>query len=215
MTKVAILGSGQVGDALAKGFLADGHHVKRGSRDPGKLAPWLQDAGDNASAGTFAEAAAWGELIVLAVKGTAAEEAVGLAGAANLADKTVIDTTNPIADGRPEGGVLPYFTTMDESLMERLIKAAPQANFVKAFSSVGGAHMVHPDFGGERPTMFICGAHPGAKREVSDLLAGWGWDVEDMGGASAARAIEPLCILWCIPGFLRGDWAHAFKLLKK
>ncbi len=215
MTKVAILGSGQVGDTLARGFLADGHQVKRGSRDPAKLAAWQQEAGADAQVGTFAEAAAWGELIVLAVKGTAAEACVDLAGAANLADKTVIDATNPIADERPTGGVLKFFTSLDESLMERLIARAPQANFVKAFSCVGNGHMVRPDFGGVRPTMFICGEHAGAKAEVTTLLDGWGWDAEDMGGAAAARAIEPLCMLWCIPGLLHGQWNHAFKLLRK
>jgi hypothetical protein len=215
MTKVAILGSGQVGDALAKGFLADGHQVMRGTREPAKLAGWQEAAGAQASVGSFAEAAAWGELVVLAVKGTAAEECIDLAGADNLAGKTVIDATNPIASEPPHQGVLKYFTTMNGSLMERLQARAPAARFVKAFSCVGNAFMVRPDFGGVKPTMFICGDSADAKREVSELLDAWGWETEDMGGVASARAIEPLCILWCIPGFLRNDWAHAFKLLKK
>jgi predicted dinucleotide-binding enzyme len=215
MTKVAILGSGQVGDILAKGFLDDGDEVMRGSRDPGKLAAWQQAAGDRASAGTFAEAAAWGELVVLAVKGTAAESCIELAGADNLAGKTVIDATNPIDTAPPTDGVLRFFTSLDRSLMERLLGLAPDANFVKAFSCVGGPHMVRPDFGGARPTMFICGASDGAKREVTALLDRWGWDAEDLGGPAAARAIEPLCILWCIPGFRQNEWTHAFKVLHK
>jgi 8-hydroxy-5-deazaflavin:NADPH oxidoreductase len=215
MTKVAILGSGQVGDALAKGFLADGHQVMRGTREPSKLAAWQQAAGDAASVGTFAEAAAWGELVLLAVKGTAAEECIDLAGADHLAGKTVIDATNPIANEPPENGVIKYFTTMDQSLMERLQARAPQAKLVKAFSCVGNAFMVRPDFGGVKPTMFIAGDSADAKREVTELLERWGWETEDMGGAAGARAIEPLCILWCIPGFLRNEWTHAFKLLKK
>lgn len=215
MTKVAILGSGQVGDTLAKGFLADGHQVMRGTREPGKLAAWQQAAGAHASVGTFAEAAAWGELIVLAVKGTAAEACIEQAGAGNLAGKTVIDATNPIADAPPVNGVLQYFTSMNESLMERLVARAPKANFVKAFSCVGNAFMVRPDFGGQKPTMFIAGDSADAKAEVTKLLDTWGWEAEDIGGAAGARAIEPLCILWCAPGFLRNDWAHAFKLLKK
>lgn len=215
MTKVAILGSGAVGDALAKGFLADGHQVKRGTREPGKLAAWQAAAGDSATVGTFEEAAAWGELIVLAVKGTAAAECVNLAGATNLAGKTVLDATNPIADARPTDGVLAFFTGPNESLMERLVAAAPEANFVKAFSCVGNAFMVRPDFGGVRPTMFICGASDGAKAETKALLDAWGWDTADMGGPAAARAIEPLCMLWCIPGLRGGSWSHAFKLLTK
>ncbi len=215
MTKIAILGSGMVGDALAKGFLADGHEVMRGTREPAKLAAWQASAGPHASTGTFAEAAAWGEQIVLAVKGSAAEACVDQAGADNLAGKLVIDATNPIADAPPVGGVLAFFTTFDRSLMERLIERAPAAHFVKAFSSVGSGHMVRPDFGGVRPTMFICGDDAGAKQATTALLDRWGWDAEDMGGAAAARAIEPLCILWCIPGFLHNQWSHAFKLLKR
>lgn len=215
MTKVAILGSGQVGDTLATGFLDDGDEVMRGSRDPAKLAAWQEKAGARASTGTFAEAAAWGELIVLAVKGTAAENALELAGAANLAGKTVIDTTNPIDSAPPTDGVLKYFTSLDESLMERLQRRAPDAHLVKAFSCVGNALMVRPDLGGVKPTMFICGADEGAKREVTALLDRWGWETDDLGGPAAARAIEPLCILWCIPGFLRNDWSHALKMLRK
>jgi hypothetical protein len=133
----------------------------------------------------------------------------------DLAGKTVIDATNPIADAPPTHGVLRFFTTLDESLMERLQKRAPKANFVKAFSCVGNAFMVNPDFGGQKPTMFLCGANANAKAEVQKILEQFGWEWEDLGGVEAARAIEPLCMLWCIPGFLRNQWAHAFKLLRK
>ena len=127
---------------------------------------------------------------------------------------TAWERDNP-PDRPPEGGVLRYFTSLDESLMERLQKKAPGARFVKAFSSVGNALMVHPDFGGVRPSMFICGNDEAAKAMVTQLLDDFGWDAEDMGDARAARAIEPLCILWCLPGFLRGDWSHAFKVLRR
>ena len=75
--------------------------------------------------------------------------------------------------------------------------------------------MVNPEFGGAKPTMFICGADDAAKGEVKSLLADFGWEIEDMGGVQAARAIEPLAMLWCIPGFRENRWSHAFKLLKK
>lgn len=215
MKTIAVLGSGVVGQTLADGFLKHGYEVVRGSRDPGKLAAWKSAAGAKASVGTFAEAAAKGELVVLAVKGTAAEEAVGLAGEAALAGKTVLDATNPIADQAPTNGVIAFFTGPNDSLMERLQKKAPRAHFVKAFSCVGNAHMVDPDFGGVRPTMFICGGDGGAKEQARALLDQLGWDTEDMGAVEAARAIEPLCMLWCIPGMTRGQWTHAFKLLKK
>ena len=157
MIKVAVLGSGVVGEVLSNGFLAHGFEVVRGSREPAKLADWAAKAGPNASAASFADAAARASLIVLAVKGTAAEDAVKLVGPERLAGKTVIDTTNPIAEAPPDRGVLHYFTTLERSLMERLQALAPGAKFVKAFSCVGNALMVQPDFGGLRPTMFICG----------------------------------------------------------
>lgn len=211
---VGIVGSGQVGRTLADGFLAHGHRVMWSSRDPSKLEDWRASAGKGAALGTFAEAAAWGDVVVLCVKGTAAEDAVRLCGTGNLAGKTVIDTTNPIADAPPDGGVLGFFTSLDDSLMERLQRLAPDAHFVKAFSSVGSALMVDPDLPGGPPTMFLCGDDEDAKTEVKTILRDFGWEWEDLGTAAAARAIEPLCILWCIPGFLHGDWARAYKVLR-
>jgi hypothetical protein len=214
MSKYAVLGSGQVGQVLADGLLALGHEVMRASRDPTKLAAWLRDAGPGASIGTFAEAARWGEQVVLAVKGSAAEQALELAGIDNLAGKVVIDATNPIADAPPQNGVLRFFTTLDEALMERLQRKAPAARFVKAFSCVGSPFMVHPQFPGGPPSMFICGNDEGAKAAVRALLTALGWETADMGKVEAARAIEPLCILWCIPGLTGNRWTHAFKLLQ-
>ncbi len=214
MSKVAVLGSGQVGQVLADGFLKHGHAVMRASRDPAKLAAWKAGAGAKASTGTFAEAAKWGDLVVLAVKGAAAEQVVEQAGVGNLAGKVVLDTTNPIAESPPQNGVLRFFTNLDESLMERLQKKAPAAHFVKAFSCVGSALMVDPVLSGGPPTMFICGSNPGAKATARELLTQFGWETADMGAIEAARAIEPLCILWCIPGMTGGGWTHAFKLLR-
>ena len=214
MSRIAVLGTGKVGDVLADGFLKHGHEVMRGSREPSKLAEWRKGAGPRASTGTFAEAAKWGELVVLAVKGAAAESVLDLVGASNLAGKVVIDTTNPIADVPPTNGVLHFFTTLEDSLMERLQRHMPAARLVKAFSCVGNALMVDPKLPSGPPSMFICGDDPAAKAEVSLLLAQFGWEVEDLGRVEAARAIEPLCILWCLPGFTQNRWAHAYKVLK-
>lgn len=211
--KVGILGSGAVAKTLATGFLKHGHAVTLGTRDPAKLAEW-KAANPKGAVGSFADAASFGEVVALAVHGAGAKDAVALAGAENLAGKVVLDTCNPIVDGGPDKGVLKFFTTLEDSLMERLQKAFPQVRFVKAFNSVGAARMIDPDFGGVRPTMFICGNDAGAKETVTRILDEIGWDAADMGGVEAARAIEPLCILWCIPGFLRNEWMHAFKLLK-
>ncbi|MBK8692802.1 MAG: NAD(P)-binding domain-containing protein [Deltaproteobacteria bacterium] len=210
MAKVGVLGSGDVGKVLALGFKKHGHDVRIGSREGTKLAGWSAENG--VAEGTFEAVAAHGEVLVLGVAGRVAEELVtGLA--RTLEGKTVIDATNPIAGG-PVNGILPYFTGPNDSLMERLQKAAPGARFVKAFSSVGNAFMVNPSFPGGRPTMFIAGDDAGAKAQVTGILEQFGWDAEDVGGVEGARAIEPLCQLWCAPGFLRNQWAHAFKVLR-
>ena len=212
--KIGVIGSGVVGQVLAAGFLKHGHAVMLGTREPSKLAAWSK-ANPGVKLASVPEAAGFAEVVVLAVKGTAAEDAVRLAGTSNLAGKIVVDATNPIAEVAPTNGVLHFFTTLEASLMERLQRLCPDARFVKAFSSVGNALMVNPDFGGVKPTMFICGNDAEAKREVTAILERFGWEAEDCGGAEGARAIEPLCMLWCIPGFARNEWTHAFKLLRK
>ena len=213
--KVGVLGSGDVAKALAAGFIKHGHQVTLGTRDAGKLKDFLAQH-KGAQAASFADAAKFGDLVVLAVKGTVALDALKAAGAANLAGKAVIDATNPIADAPPENGVLKYFTDLDQSLMERLQKALPDAHFVKAYNSVGNARMINPEFpGGAKPTMFICGDDDKAKSVVRGINDQFGWETADMGKAEAARAIEPLCMLWCILGFTQNEWTHAFKLLHK
>jgi 8-hydroxy-5-deazaflavin:NADPH oxidoreductase len=215
MRKIGVLGSGVVGQVLADGLLKHGYEVMRGTREPGKLAEWKQKAGAKASSGTFAEAARFGEVVILAVKGTAARSALEMAGEANLAGKAVLDATNPIDDKPPVNGVLQFFTGPNDSLMERLQKQAPKAKLVKAFSCVGNGLMVNPELPGGRPTMFICGNDASAKSQAREILDRFGWDVADMGAVEAARAIEPLCQLWCIPGLTRDSWSHAFKLLRQ
>ena len=212
--RVGVIGSGEVAQTLASGFLKHGHEVMAGTRTLGKLAEWGSQT-PGATVGSFAAAAAFGELVVLAVKGNVAGEALRLAGPENLRGKTVADATNPIADAPPVNGVLPFFTTHDQSLMERLQREFPEAHLVKVFNSVGAASMVNPEFKGGKPSMFICGNDQAAKEQVKRILDAFGWETEDMGFAEAARAIEPLCMLWCIPGFLRNEWTHAFKLFRK
>jgi predicted dinucleotide-binding enzyme len=211
--KIGVLGSGTVATVLASGFLQHGHAVMVGSRSPEKLKGWLSE-NPKGAIGTFAETANFGELIVLAVKGKVAAEALRLAGADHLKGKAVIDACNPIEDAPPANGVLQFFTRMNESLMEQLQREFPEARLVKALNSVGAARMVNPQYAGGPPTMFICGNDEGAKQTVSRVLDELGWETADMGGAEAARAIEPLCILWCIPGFRNNQWTHAFKLLR-
>jgi hypothetical protein len=210
---IGIIGSGEVAQSLAAGFLEHGHDVTLGTRHPDKLSEW-RAGHPRARIASFAEAAASAEVVVLAVKGSAAAEAVRQAGAGNVAGKVVIDATNPIADGPPDHGVLKFFTTLDESLLERLQREFAGARFVKAFNSVGADLMVNPQVKGGPPSMFICGNDEVARGVVKRILEQFGWETVDLGTAEAARAIEPLCLLWCIPGFLRDEWSHAFKLLR-
>jgi len=212
--KVGVIGSGDVGKALAGGLLKHGHTVTIGTRSPEKLKEWAT-WNKGATVSSFAGAAEFGEMVMLAVKGDVAADALQQAGAKNLAGKTVMDACNPIADAPPENGVLRFFTSPNESLMENLQREFKEAKLVKAFNSVGSAQMVNPHYAAGKPTMFICGNDEGAKKQVSQICDQFGWETADMGTAEAARAIEPLCMLWCIPGFLHNQWTHAFKLLVK
>jgi len=214
--KIGIIGSGIVGRVLATAFLNEGHRVMLGTRNINKedVIKWKKE-NDKGLLGSFQETAQFGEIIVLAVSGLAAEDAINLAGKEHFSHKVVIDATNPIAAVPPENGVLKFFTTLEESLMERIQKQVPDAKVVKAFNSVGNASMYKPTFNGIIPTMFICGNDEEAKQKVTNILTSFGWETEDMGKVESARAIEPLCILWCIPGFIRNQWTHAFKVLKK
>jgi 8-hydroxy-5-deazaflavin:NADPH oxidoreductase len=215
--QIGILGSAGVARALGHGFHARGDQVLLGTRDPANipedLADWLT-AHPNARAGTFAEAAEFGELLVLAVKGLAAVEVLERAGAGALGSKVMLDATNPISEEPPVDGVLNFFTQLNSSLMEDLQRRYPSVRFVKAFNSVGAHLMVNPALPGGPPTMFICGNDAAAKAAATSILSTFGWDTMDMGSAAAARAIEPLCMLWCIPGFRENKWVHAFRMLR-
>ena len=214
--KVAVLGSGIVGQVLSSGFVKHGHQVMMGTRHPNAddVRKWLAQT-SGASAGTFADAARFGEVIVLAVLGRIVDKVIELAGPNNFVGKTVIDATNPLADAPPVNGVLQYFTGPNESLGEKVQGLLPKAHVVKAFNSVGNNRMVNPQFKQGVPTMFFCGDNEAAKSQVSEIIRQFGYEPFDCGGIIASRALEPLCMLWCIPGFLRNQWTHAFMVLTK
>ena len=213
--KIGIIGSGQVGQVLAKALTSEGHDVMLGTRNTSKEEV-VKFKNENAaiSIGSFEDTAKFGELLVLATGGSVTEEAIVLAGLNNFSNKVVIDATNPIAKEAPVNGVLKFFTDYNSSLMEKLQQLIPEAKLVKAFNSVGNAVMYKPKFEAGIPTMFICGNDEEAKKTVAGILISFGWETEDMGKVEAARAIEPLCILWCINGFNNNNWYHAFKILK-
>jgi hypothetical protein len=213
--KIGIIGSGVVGVALANGLQKHGFKIKIGTNNPEKHAQLAEKLNKGIGIDTFRKVAKFGDMVILAVKGTGAKEALKKAGVKNLEGKTVLDATNPIAEAPPQNGNLIFFTKMNQSLMEILQEKAPKVNFVKCFSCVGNHLMIDPDFGGIKPTMFIAGNSDTAKNEAIALLEEIGWEAADMGKAESARGIEALCILWCVPGFIKNQWTHAFKLLKQ
>jgi len=211
--KIGIIGSGGVAQTLGTGFLTKGHEVMLGTRDTSKLVEWITKSGANASVGSFADAAKFGEVVLVSVLGDAALSALNLAGEANFKGKTVIDLTNPLDFS---GGLPPKFTaTVGASLGEQIQKALPDANVVKAFNTIGASVMVDPKFGDDTATQFIAGNDEAAKTQVTALLAEFGWDVEDLGGIEQAFFLEAFASLWINYGFKYNQWAHGFKFMKR
>ncbi len=214
--KVGILGTGDVGKALAKGFAGIGYEVMIGSRDANgeKVQAIIKEVGAKTSAGTFADAAQFCDLAVISTLWSGTENAIKLAGAENLAGKIVIDTTNPLdfSKGMPPHLAIGHTDSAGEQIQSWL----PDSKVVKAFNIVGNTDMVNPDFPGGAPDMFICGNDGDAKKKVTEILGAFGWSsVVDIGSMEGARLLEPLCILWVLYGVQSGGWRHAFKMLKK
>jgi predicted dinucleotide-binding enzyme len=212
---VGILGTGDVGKALGRGFIALGHAVKMGARDARneKALAWAREMGAAASAGTFGDAASFGEVIVLATLGVANESAITTAGPDNFRGKVLIDATNPLDF---TGGMPPRLAVQgNDSGGERVQRLLPDAHVVKAFNTVGNAFMFRPDFPGGPPDMFICGNHDHAKAKVTAILKDFGWGVVDVGGIESSRYLEAMCMVWVLAAMHSNDWNQAFKLLRK
>jgi predicted dinucleotide-binding enzyme len=213
--RTAILGTGVVGQALGKAFITLGHEVKMGSREAKneKALAWAKEMGPKASAGTFADAAAFAEIVVLATLGVANESALTAAGAANLRGKILIDTTNPL--DHAGGGPPQLAVSGNDSGGERVQRLMPEALVVKAFNTVGAPQMFRPSFADGRPDMFICGNNADARKKVAGLLGDFGWGVVDIGGIEGSRYLEAMCIAWVLAGIHGNNWNIAFKLLRK
>lgn len=211
--RIGVLGTGDVAKAIGRGLITLGHEVKMGSRTANneKALAWVAESGPRASAGTFADAAAFGELVVLATLGVANEEALRAAGLDQLAGKIIIDTTNPLdfSTGGPRLAV-----SGEDSGGERVQRLIPTAKVVKAFNTVGNAFMFRPTFPGGPPDMFIAGDDKEAKKQVSALLADFGWGVVDAGAITSSRYLEGMCLVWVLTALETGKWAQAFKMLR-
>ncbi|HJW08578.1 MAG TPA: NAD(P)-binding domain-containing protein [Holophagaceae bacterium] len=209
---IGILGSGGVAQTLAGGLIAKGHAVKLGTRDAAKLRDWRASAGPQGSVGSFAEAADFGDMVFICTLGSAALEAIGMAGAAFFKDKVVVDVTNPLAF---DAGGPPAFTArLGGSLGEQIQRALPEAKVVKAFNTIAAAIMVNPARQEGIPTLTLAGDDPGAKAAVAELAQAFGWDVADLGGIEMAYWNEALAMIWILYGFKHNHWTHAFKLLR-
>ena len=210
--RVGVLGSGDVGKVLAAGFASLGHEVTIGSRDPEKLREWAS-ASARVSAGTFADAASFGDILVIATLGTGTLDAIKLAGLDAFDGKVLIDATNPLDFSK--GGAPTLFVGTTDSLGEQVQRLIPKARVVKAFNTVGNAHMIHPQFPGGPPDMFLCGNDAEGKKIVSQICEAFGWGVVDIGGIEGSRYLEPMCMTWVLYGVRNSSWNHAFKLLRK
>jgi predicted dinucleotide-binding enzyme len=212
--KIGILGTGDVGKAIGKGFVALGHEVRMGAREVNspKARGWAAETGVNASASDFADTARFGELIVLATLGVANESALRMAGLDAFHGKTVIDTTNPLDFS---GGMPPKLAVSgDDSGGELVQRLLPDAHVVKAFNTVGNALMFRPQLPGGPPDMFICGNSDEAKRQVTGILADFGWNTVDIGGIEGSRYLEAMCMVWVLSAARSNAWTQAFKLLR-
>ena len=199
--KIAILGSGVVGQALARGYARHGHEARIGTR---------KSDVEGLPVGSPSEVASDADLVVLAVQGAAAVDLVsGLT--AELDGKVLVDATNPLdwSSGGPG-----LFVGTTDSLGEQVQRAAPGVRVVKAYNTVGNALMVDPQLPGGPPTMFIAGDDDAAKETVTELLRATGWDVADLGGIQASRWLEAMCVAWTVFGRQNGTWDHAFRLLR-
>lgn len=213
--RIGVLGTGDVGRVLGAGFVKHGHEVMLGSRDPkqDKVQAWVRSAGRAASAGTFGETAAFGEVAVLATSWSGTESAFTLADPKQLAGKVVIDATNPLDFSQ---GAPPRLAVVgNDSGGETVQRWLPGAHVVKAFNIVGNSHMVDPDFPGGPPDMFICGGDDAAKGTVKGLLTSFGWGVIDVGGIASSRYLEAMAMVWILHFFKTGSGNHAFKMLRK
>jgi len=212
--RVGVLGSGDVGRTLGSGFASRGWDVEMGTRHPDVLADWVETVEGDVGVGSFANAAAHGDLAVLAVVGAAAEDVLRLAVPENFAGTVVLDATNPLA--APDDDGIPHLLFGGtDSLGERVQRRLPDADVVKCFNTVSYLQMVDPSFDAATPPMFVCGDDPDAKARAEDVVVELGWPgTFDVGDITAARYLEALVPLWVRVGAALDTYRHAFGVVQ-
>jgi 8-hydroxy-5-deazaflavin:NADPH oxidoreductase len=197
--QIGVLGTGMVGKAIGSRLVSVGHEVKMGSRTPDNesAAEWVAEAGETASQGTFADAAAFGEVVFNCTSGGASLDALRAAGAENLAGKVLVDVANTLdfSQGRPPS----LLVTTKESLAEQIQSEFQEARVVKTLNTVNCDVMVDASLVPGDHDMFVSGNDEAAKAEVRSLLGDFGWPagrVIDLGDITCARGQEMYIVLW-------------------
>jgi 8-hydroxy-5-deazaflavin:NADPH oxidoreductase len=211
--RVGILGSGDVAKALGRGFAKHGYEVMLGTREPAKLDAWKKETGAKASVGSFSQAAAFADVVLLATHGAGTEAALELAGASNFAGKVVIDASNPLdfSHGMPPT----LFVGTTDSLGERVQRKLPAAKVVKCFNTVSNVRMVDPKFEYGPARMLICGNDAAAKNRTEQILKELGWaGALDVGGIDGARWLEAMVPLWVRAGQALNTYEHIFQVVR-
>ncbi len=213
--KIGIVGSGDVAQSLGQGLVQAGHSVMLGTRDTNKkaLGAWRKKNDSHRSLGSTTEAAAFGEVVILAIAWHASEDVLAQV-RPELAGKVVIDVTNPLVFNEDDAPALSVGHIM--SAGEIVQASLPDSHVIKTLNFVNYKNLAFPKYDEGLPIMFVCGNNQSAKNTVRDLLADLGWeDMLDIGSIEKSRLLEPLCLLWLEYGVARNTWNHAFAVLLK
>ena len=212
--KAGIIGAGMVGTTIGQGLVRLGHSVMIGTRRPKEE---MMEKSPGSSIGTFAEAAAFGDVIFLCSNWMGTQSVIEQAGVWNFKKKIIIDVTNPLdGKGPDKAGRLGLAPGNNNSGGEQVQAWLPDAHVVKALNTVGNLLMINPQLQEGDPTMLIAGNDKLAKKAVSEILRQLGWkDITDIGNIEMSRYLEGLAVIWSAIAFREGSWKHAFRLLRK
>ncbi len=214
--KVAVIGTGNVAQALINGFISEGYELKVGSRNSSKdneNVAKLKEAHSNIDVVSYQEAVEYAELVVLPVPGASLINVISEIGTDKFDGKIVWDITNAFSAEAPANGVIKLITTPGESLAEKVQKLLPSAHVVKAMNTVG-AHLMYKPTLGESGTIFLAGNEDKTKQVVASVVKKFGWDSYDAGKIESSRALEYMGQLYVAQGILNNGWNSTFKYVK-